>query len=125
MFTDLDKHRKLAKLPAPQAHSVKMNLFIRTKKKRLYLFGKISVHINNLISLENERCCDFYVDNGESIACPFEQSWHFEKDRQIAQFCQPKAFHHCFASDTFQLAYNNRCQTNQGEIFNRKEFFFF
>lgn len=98
MFTDLDKHRKLAKLPAPQAYSVKMNLYIRTKK------------INNSIIYLN-------IDNAEPISCPFEQSWLFEKDQAISTYCQPKAFHHCSSSNTFQLSYNNRCQTNQGKIY--------
>jgi hypothetical protein len=71
--------------------------------------------MNNSIRKKKECMNDvlFYVDNAESISCPFEQSWYFEKDRQT--FCQPKAFHHCSSSDTFQLSYNNRCQTNQGE----------
>jgi hypothetical protein len=55
-----------------------------------------------------------YVDNAESISCPFEQSWYFEKDRQLSTSCYPKAFQHCFSSNTFQLSYNNRCPTNQG-----------
>ncbi len=53
----------------------------------------------------------FYIDNAESISCPFDQSWYFKKARRI---CQPKAFHHCFSTDTFQISYNNRCQSNQG-----------
>jgi hypothetical protein len=66
-----------------------------------------------------------YVDNAQSISCPFEQSWYFEKDRQMSTFCQPKAFHHCSSSDTFQLSYNNRCQTNQGKTdFEKKNFLF-
>jgi hypothetical protein len=53
----------------------------------------------------------FIIDNAESIPCPFDQSWYFKKDPQI---CQPKAFHNCFSIDTFQVSYNNRCQSNQG-----------
>jgi hypothetical protein len=56
----------------------------------------------------------FDVDNAESIPCPFDQPWYFKKDRQLSSLCQPKAFHNCFSSNTFQLSYNNRCQTNQG-----------
>jgi hypothetical protein len=48
-----------------------------------------------------------FIDNAESIPCPFDQSWYFKKDHQI---CQPKAFHNCFSTDTFQILYNNRCQ---------------
>lgn len=53
----------------------------------------------------------FHIDNAESISCPFDQSWFFKKDRQI---CQPKAFHNCFSTDTFQISYNNQCESNQG-----------
>jgi hypothetical protein len=52
-----------------------------------------------------------YIDNAESISCPFDQSWYFKKTHQI---CQPKAFHNCFSKDTFQISYNNRCQSHQG-----------
>jgi hypothetical protein len=69
-------------LPAPFNHSVKMNdVFF------------------------------LYIDNAESIPCPFDQSWYFKKSHQT---CQPKAFHNCFSTDTFQISYNNRCESNQG-----------
>ncbi|CAF3361702.1 unnamed protein product [Rotaria sp. Silwood1] len=54
-----------------------------------------------------------FRDNADSIPCPLEQSWYFEKNYHISKICQPKAFHHCFSSNTFELSYNNRCQTNQ------------
>jgi hypothetical protein len=72
------------------------------------------MHINNSISgMKNQRC--FNIDNAESIPCPLEQSWYFEKDRIPSTYCHPKAFHHCSTSNTFQLSYNNRCETNRGE----------
>ncbi len=63
--------------------------------------------------MKNQRC--FNIDNAESIPCPLEQSWYFEKDRIPSTYCHPKAFHHCSTSNTFQLSYNNRCETNRGE----------
>ncbi|CAF1311844.1 unnamed protein product [Adineta steineri] len=56
-----------------------------------------------------------FRDNAQSIPCPFDQSWHFKKEHQMLSLCQPKAFHNCFSIDTFQLSYNNRCQSYQDE----------
>ncbi|CAF1586394.1 unnamed protein product, partial [Adineta ricciae] len=54
-----------------------------------------------------------FRDNAESTSCPFEQSWYFDKNRQLSTSCQPKAFQHCSSSNTFQLTYNSRCAANQ------------
>lgn len=59
----------------------------------------------------------FHIDNADSIPCPFEQSWNFEKSRQPAKFCQPEAFQHCSSSSTFELSYNNRCPNNQSKTY--------
>ena len=56
----------------------------------------------------------FNLENAESIPCPLEQSWYFQRDRLSSSSCQARAFHHCASSNTFQLSYNNRCETNQG-----------
>ncbi|CAF0992855.1 unnamed protein product [Rotaria sordida] len=69
-----------------------------------------------LYTLFREKDCILFETlsyNADSIPCPFEQTWYFEKNHQISKFCQPKAFHHCSSSNTFELSYNNRCQTNQ------------
>lgn len=114
-------------------HHVK-NKFIfyneQTRCKRCVLF--ISRHENALQYRESEcfdadddngRICGsitpdtvlytLFRDNAESIPCPFEQSWFFEKDRQISHVCQAKAFHQCSIPNTFQLSYNNRCENDQ------------
>lgn len=79
------------------------------------------MHIHNSIKIDDIL---FYLDNAESIPCPFEQSWHFEKNRQASKVCQPKAFQHCSSSSTFEVSYNNRCQTNQSMSLYRIDFSF-
>lgn len=92
MFTDLDKHRKwMQQLPAPFNHSVKLRWFSPS-------------HSSFLCS-----------DQAESIPCPLHRIWSFEQNRQTLSPCQPKAFHPCSSSHSFQLSYNNRCPINQGE----------
>ncbi|UJR09900.1 hypothetical protein I4U23_014122 [Adineta vaga] len=105
----------------------------QTRCKRCILF--IPRHSNALQYRESE-CFDADDDNGrictsitpdtvlytlfrnnaESIPCPLNESWYFQKDHQLSSFCQPKAFHHCLSTDTFQLSYNNRCQSKQDMI---------
>ncbi|CAF4240271.1 unnamed protein product, partial [Rotaria sp. Silwood2] len=77
----------------------------QTRCKRCILF--IPRHSNALQYREN---------NAEPIPCPFDQSWHFKKNRQISSLCQPKAFHNCLSLNTFQISYNNRCQSNKDVI---------
>ncbi|CAF1241164.1 unnamed protein product [Rotaria sp. Silwood1] len=54
-----------------------------------------------------------FRDNAEPIPCPFDQIWYFKKSHQISSLCQPKAFHNCLSLNTFQILYNNRCQSNK------------
>ncbi|CAF1467595.1 unnamed protein product [Rotaria magnacalcarata] len=103
----------------------------QTRCKRCVLF--ISRHLNALQYRESEcfdaddddntRICGsitpdtvlytLFRENPESIPCPFDQSWHFEKTRQVSKVCHPKAFQHCLSSNTFEVSYNNQCQTNK------------
>ncbi|CAF1572013.1 unnamed protein product, partial [Adineta ricciae] len=102
----------------------------QTRCKRCLLF--IPRHYNALQYRESEcfdadddnaRICGsitpdtvlytLFRDNAESTSCPFEQSWYFDKNRQLLTSCQPKAFQHCSSSNTFQLTYNSRCAANQ------------
>ena len=55
-----------------------------------------------------------HLDQAESIPCPLDRVWSFEQNRPTLSPCQPKAFHPCSSSHTFQLSYNNRCPNNQG-----------
>ncbi|CAF1021880.1 unnamed protein product [Rotaria sordida] len=105
----------------------------QTRCKRCILF--IPRHLNALQYRESEcfdadddnsRICGsitpdtvlytLFRDNAESISCPFDQSWYFKKNRQISSSCQPKAFHNCLSINTFQILYNNRCQSHKDII---------